>query len=82
MLHITKLPNLGYYNSIDTLVNMMAVGKDRERIDYVFYDTRHLVPKTAYNRVLILRALYDAGKWSKFDLSDHFPVEAYFDFSR
>lgn len=79
-LSSVKLDNIGYQYSSDSFVNTMNIGSERERLDYVLYDTRYLVPKTAYNKVFVLRALYDEKMWPKFDLSDHFPVESYFRF--
>lgn len=80
LLNADKLANSGYQYSCDGLVNTMNVDPARQRLDYVFYDKRYLMPKSAYNRVFVLRALSNEKMWPKFDLSDHFPVESHFEF--
>lgn len=79
-LHVTLLENKGFRYSNDGLTNLMNNDKERVRLDYVFASKQHAQPKSAYNQVFVLRALDDEKKWPKFELSDHYPVAAYFDF--
>ena len=81
ILNVNLLDNLGYSYSADSRINTMLVGTSLTRIDYVFYSNHHAKPKTALNKVFILRDLDNEAMWPKFDLSDHFPVVSYFDFS-
>lgn len=80
-LHVNLSENIGYPYSTDALVDTMNNGHDRNRLDFVFYSNLHVAPELAYNKVIILRALDDEAIWPKFDLSDHFPVAAYFQFT-
>lgn len=77
-----ELPqNNGYVYSFDGLTNTMNNTKERSRLDYVFYSKQHLQPSASYNKVFILREFNEEAKWPKFDLSDHYPVVAYFNYS-
>lgn len=79
-LHVSMLDNIGYRYSIDPITNTMNVGKDRSRIDYIFYSNQYAKPQLAFNKVFILRDLDNEQMWPKFDLSDHFSVAGYFEF--
>ncbi|SRR5579885_481791 len=80
ILNVSLIENTGYTYSDDGMVNTMSVSKNRGRIDYLFYSNLHSKPGKAFNRVFILRDLENEKMWSKFDLSDHFPVAGLFDF--
>ena len=80
-LQVSLPNNTGYPYSSDSNINTMSTGSGHTRIDYVFYNNLHAVPKTTFNKVFILRDLENEKMWPKFDLSDHFPVVSYFDFS-
>ena len=80
-LQVSLPNNTGYPYSSDSNINTMSTGSGHTRIDYVFYNNLHAVPKTTFNKVFILRDLENEKMWPKFDLSDHFPVASYFDFS-
>ncbi|WP_148339921.1 sphingomyelin phosphodiesterase [Aquicella siphonis] len=82
ILNVSLLENTGYPYSADGVVNTMSINKDRSRIDYLFYSNLHAKPGKAFNRVFILRDLENEKMWPKFDLSDHFPLSACFDFRR
>src|SRR3990167_9245416 len=80
ILHVNLLENIGYPYSADAFVNTMNVGHHRSRIDFVFYHNTHLLPRNAFNKIFIPRDLENEKMWPDFDLSDHFPVAAYFEF--
>ena len=80
-MHVNLLDNIGYKYSTDGLTDTMDTSSDRNRLDYVFYLNDHEPAKKAFNKVFVLRALENVNKWPKFDLSDHYPVASYFDFS-
>lgn len=80
-LNVNLLDNMGYPYSVDGVINTMQVDKIQARIDYIFYSNDHAKPRKAFNNVFILRDLDNGAMWPKFDLSDHFPVLGYFDFS-
>jgi endonuclease/exonuclease/phosphatase family metal-dependent hydrolase len=81
ILHVDLPINQGYPYSFDSVTNSMNLGKEQSRLDYVFYSNDYLHPAKSYNKVFVLRALYDEAMWPQFDLSDHYPVASYFDFS-
>lgn len=61
------LPERAPAASYDHLTNSYVTDPVSERLDYIFYSARHLVPTQASNKVLHFR---EAGM----DLSDHHPV--------
>lgn len=81
-LQVTLVKNIGYPYSVDFTINTMQTNQSQARIDYIFYSNNHIKPKFSFNKVFILRDLDNTAMWPKFDLSDHFPIMAYFDFSR
>lgn len=81
-LSVTIEKNIGYRYSIDPSINSMSTSKVKSRLDYIFYRTDHLKPKTVWNKVWILRDLDNLSMWPDFDLSDHFPVAGHFEFEK
>jgi len=61
-------------------VNPYADDAYNEYLDYVLYSQAHLMPNVSENRLLVPRSI-DSGHWGTWDLSDHFPVEARFEFA-
>lgn len=80
ILNVNLPKNIGYPFSSDSTINTMHAGDSQKRIDFVFTSNAHIAPTVAYNNIFILRAFDDQRMWPDFDLSDHFPVEGYFNF--
>ena len=82
LLNVSLPEHQGYRYSSDGVINTMSINKDRGLIDFVFSGNDYLTPTVQINRVFILRELANEKMWPNFDLSDHFPVAAYFSFGQ
>lgn len=51
------------------------VSSDPEILDYVLYSDNHLLPTASSARVLVPRSIH-SSVFTKYDLSDHFPIKA------
>lgn len=80
-LQVKPLEERGYVNSVDPDTNTMTTDKKGSRIDFVFSQQGHRLPTSAYDVVWVNRNFLVGELWPRFDLSDHYPVAAYFDFS-
>lgn len=80
-LHVSLISNIGHPYSVDSTINTMMSNHSRRRLDYVFSSREFKKPKSEFNKIFILRDLDNEKMWPDFDLSDHFPVVGYFDFT-
>lgn len=81
ILNVALPENTGFEYSADGATNLMTSdAKARQRLDYVFYDQYHLNPSQSSNHVFVPRAFNDKDMWPNYEISDHYPVAAYFQF--
>jgi endonuclease/exonuclease/phosphatase family metal-dependent hydrolase len=80
-LNVNLPISTGHPYSFDNAINTMSIGKSRSRLDYIFFHNAHENPHISINNVFILRDLNNEIMWPKFDLSDHFPLAGFFDFT-
>ena len=59
--------------------NVYAEDQYNEYLDYVLFSNEHVAPFNASNTLLVPRSTAPEH-WGSWDLSDHFPVEGYFEF--
>lgn len=86
MLKILRVapPNLvGYPYTYDYKVNTLISSSLRYYLDFILYDVEHLKPTNHFHQSVILKTTTPwIREWPKrgenWDLSDHFPVYAYF----
>ncbi len=73
VLNAEEVPrNGGYKYTADGRINNWTDG-DPEILDYVLYSTAHLTPTASFAKVLVPRSIH-ADVFTKYDLSDHFPI--------
>jgi len=68
-----------YPHSYAGPVNIYAEDQYTEYLDYVLYSNDHLAPYISNNELLTPRSI-ESQHWGTWDLSDHYPVEARFEF--
>ena len=59
--------------------NVYAEDQYNEYLDYVLFSNENVAPFNASNTLLVPRSTAPEH-WGSWDLSDHFPVEGYFEF--
>lgn len=76
----TQIPmNTGLLRySCDGNINTMMSNKSRVRLDFILPSNNHLLPISANNHIVVLRAFDNKKLWPGFDLSDHFSVAGEF----
>lgn len=79
-LQALPLASHGFEYSMDPNTNTMTTDTVRSRIDFIFPQLGHRLPSSAYDRVFVNRAFKIGELWPRFDLSDHYPVAAYFQY--
>lgn len=80
VLNVSEPAAIGDYPSTYAgSVNAYADPGFDEYLDYVFVSNEHKSPFYSHNEVLIPRSV-ESQHWKLWDLSDHFPVGAEFDF--
>jgi endonuclease/exonuclease/phosphatase family metal-dependent hydrolase len=73
VLNAEEVPRSGGYKyTADGRINNWTDG-DPEILDYVLYSTAHLTPTSSSAKVLVPRSIH-ADVFTKYDLSDHFPI--------
>lgn len=68
-----------YPHSYAGPVNVYAQDQYTEYLDYVLYSNEHLAPYSSNNELLTPRSI-TSKHWGSWDLSDHYPVEAKFEY--
>ena len=68
-----------YTESYAGPVNVYADNQYSEYLDYILYKNDHLAPYSSYNKLLTPRSI-KSEHWGSWDLSDHYPVSAKFEF--
>lgn len=80
VLNATEPQATGEYDqSYAGPVNIYADEQYREYLDYVLYSNEHLAPYASYNKLLTPRSI-KSEHWGSWDLSDHYPVSAKFEY--
>ena len=80
VLNATEPQAIGEYTeSYAGPVNIYADAEYSEYLDYILYENDHLAPYNSYNKLLTPRSI-KSEHWGSWDLSDHYPVSAKFEF--
>lgn len=80
VLNATEPQAVGEYTeSYAGPVNIYADDEYSEYLDYILYENDHLAPYNSYNKLLTPRSI-TSEHWGSWDLSDHYPVSAKFEF--
>lgn len=80
VLNATEPQAIGEYTeSYAGPVNIYADDEYSEYLDYILYENDHLAPYNSYNKLLTPRSI-TSEHWGSWDLSDHYPVSAKFEF--